>query len=266
LEQTLLYAKSGDKNIEAIREQVEFETQYAEWEKKQQQLIQQRLKEPNKTAGEIKRSLMANVPPLPGKTFSQLQPGDVLLIEPEDGPLKNINPIALGDNVVTSGGNRSIASHTVTYLKEVNGTKLLMDNQPGQGPLIITEEEFQKTYGHRGVDVATLGKLAEPLNKKEADDLFHKAVEMAQKNRKDIANSWFGKPLQGTNYGVRGEDVVCSEASWALIKAGGQFLPQSPDRIKVENSIDFSPADFYNSPYFIVTPLQLHKKYRNSEQ
>lgn len=262
LERTLFLAQSGDKNIEAIREQVAFETDYAAWEKKQQQLIRDRLKEPNKTAGSIQRALMANVPPLPGKTFSQLQSGDVLLIEPEDGRLKGLNPITLGDNAATSGGNKSFASHTVIYLKEVNGTKLFLDNQPGEGPRVITEQDFLNKYKHRGMDVATLGKLAEPLKPEEGEALYNAALAMHKQNYQKASNNWWG----GTNYGVVGKDVVCSEADWALIKNTGKFLPKSFDRTKVEYGIDFSPADYYNSPYFVVTPLQQHKNYGNSDR
>lgn len=263
LERTLFLAKSDDKNIEAIREQVEFETQYAAWEKKQQQLIQDRLREPNKTAGAIHRALMANVPPLPGKTFGRLQSGDVLLIEPEDGRLKNLNPITLGDNAVTAGGNKSFASHTVIYLKEVNGTKLFLDNQPGEGPRIITEKDFQNKYGHRGMDVATLGKVAEPLRPDEGEALYKAAMAMHKQNYQKASDSWWGN----TNYGVVGKDeMVCSESNWALLRNAGKFLPKSFDRAKVENGVDFSPADFYNSPYFVVTPLQQHKSYGNGDQ
>uniref|UniRef100_A0A831UF25 Uncharacterized protein n=1 Tax=Geobacter metallireducens TaxID=28232 RepID=A0A831UF25_GEOME len=262
LERTLSLAKSGDRNLEAIREQVEFETQYAAWEKKQQQLIRDRLREPNKTAGAIQRALMAKVPPLPGKTFSQLQSGDVLLIEPEDGRLKNLNPITLGDNAATAGGNKSFASHTVIYLKEVNGTKLFLDNQPGEGPRIITEKDFLNKYGQRGMDVATMGKLAEPLTPEEGEALYRAAMAMHKQNYQKASNNWWG----GTDYGVVGKDVVCSEADWALIRNTGKFLPKSFNRTKVEYGIDFSPADYYNSPYFVVTPLQQHKDYGNSGQ
>ena len=259
LERTLFLAKSGDKDIEAVQEQVEYETQYAAWEKKQQQLIQQRLKEPNKTAGAIHRSLMANVPPPQGKTFSQLQSGDVLLIEPDGLLSEKINR---EDNAATAGGNKSLASHTVIYLKEVNGTKLFLDNQLGEGPRIITEKDFLNKYGHRGMDVATLGKLAEPLRNNEGEDLYKAAMAMHKQNYQKASNSWWGD----TNYGVVGKDeVVCSEADWALIKNTGKFLPKSFDRTKVEYGIDFSPADFYNSPYFVVTPLQ-HKNYGNGDQ
>lgn len=254
LERSLFLAKSGDKNIEAIREQVEFETHYAAWEKKQQQRIQDRLREPNRTAGAIQRSLAANVPPLPGKTFSQLQSGDVLLIEPEDGRLKDLNPITRGDNAATAGGNKSFASHTVIYLKEVNGTKLFLDNQPGEGPRILTEKDFQNKYGQRGMDVATLGKLAEPLGPDEGEALYKAAMAMHKQNYQQASDSWWGN----TNYGVVGKDeVVCSEANWALLRNAGKFLPKSFDRAKVENGIDFSPADFYNSPYFVVSPLAM---------
>lgn len=259
LERTLFLAKNGDKNLEAIREQVEFETQYAAWEKKQQQLIQDRLREPNKTAGAIQRALAANVPPLPGKTFSQLQSGDVLLIEP-DGLLSEM--INREDNAATAGGNKSFASHTVIYLKEINGTKLFLDNQLGEGPRVITDRDFLNKYGHRGMDVATLGTLAEPLKPEEGEALYNAALVMHKQNYQKASNNWWG----GTNYGVVGKDVVCSEADWALIKNTGKFLPKSFDRTKVEYGIDFSPADYYNSPYFVVTPLQQHKNYGNGDQ
>jgi hypothetical protein len=219
------------------------------WLKKQKQLIEQRLKEPNKYASAISTSLKTNAPPPPGKTFNELQPGDILLVE-GGGISKGI---VYADNKLSSGDNASIASHTVTYLKEVNGKKLFLDNQPFAGPRIISEDEFIELYGPRGVHVA---KLAQPLKEKEGKDLFAAAVAMAQKNRKKIANNWFGIPLLDTNYGAWGKDnVVCSEADWALINATGRNIPKSGDRIKVSLGVDFSPADFYNSPYFPVTPL-----------
>ena len=67
---------------------------------------------------------------------------------------------------------------------------------------------------------------------------------------------WFGTPLLDTHYGPWGKDnVVCSEADWALINAAGRNIPKSGDRIKTGAGVDFSPADFQNSQYFLVTPL-----------
>ena len=241
--------ESSPVDPKVLQEQDEFEKMNAAWMKKQKQLIEQRLMEPNKYATAISKSLKTNAPPPPWKTFNELQAGDILLIEGE-GISKGINYV---DNKLSSGDNASNASHTVTYLKEVNGKKLFLDNQPFEGPRIISEDEFLELYGPRGVHVA---KLAQPLNEKEGKDLFAAAVAMAQKNRKEIANNWFGAPLLDTNYGAWGkENVVCSEADWALINATGRNIPKSGDRIKVSLGVDFSPADFYNSPYFLVTPL-----------
>lgn len=244
-EKALASVKSGGKHIEATVEQVEFEAMHSEWKKKQNQLIDQRLMEPNKNASAIHRSLMLHVPPLPGKNFNELQPGDVLLLEGKE--------IAKLDTTFTSGGSPSIASHTVVYLKTVNGKKLFLDNQPFQGPRIITEEEFLQVYGSRAAEVA---RLAEPLSREEGQKLFSAAVKMAQENRQEVAKSWFGSPLLGSNYGAWGkDDIVCSEADWVLINNAGRNIPRSGDQVKVSAGVDFSPADYANSPYFIVTPL-----------
>jgi hypothetical protein len=241
----------GSVDPKVLQEQDEFEKMNAEWMKKQKQLIEQRLKEQNKDAAAITKSLKMNAPPSPWKTFNELQAGDILLIEGE-GISKGITYI---DKIFSSGDNASNASHTVTYLKEVNGKKLFLDDQPFEGPRIISEDKFLELYGPRGVHVA---KLAQPLNEKEGKDLFAAAVALAQKNRKEVAHNWFGAPLVGTNFGAWGkEDVVCSEADWALINATGRNIPKSGDRLKVSLGVDFSPADFYNSPYFLVTPLMV---------
>ncbi|PKN52818.1 MAG: hypothetical protein CVU55_06250 [Deltaproteobacteria bacterium HGW-Deltaproteobacteria-13] len=239
---------TGLVNPQILKEQSDFENRNAEWMKKQKQLVEQRLKEPNKYAGAIYKSLKTNAPPPPWKTFNELQPGDVLLIEG--------SAIAYVDNKLSAGNNASKASHTVIYLKEVNGKKLFLDNQPHEGPRIISEEEFLRLYGHRGADVA---KLAQPLNEKEGKQLFTAAVEMAQRNNKQLINkdTWFGKYLlTDTNYGAWGKNnVVCSESDWAIINATGRTIPHSDNILKLALGLNFSPSDFYNSKYFMVTPL-----------
>jgi hypothetical protein len=235
-----------------LREQDAFDNMNAEWLNHQKQIIEQRLRKPNKYASAIYKTLKTNAPPLPWKTFNELAPGDVLLLEGE-GFSKAITG---ADNLMSSGESR--ASHTVLYLKEVNGKKLFLDNQPGEGPRVISEDLFMLTYGHRGAEVA---KLAQPLNQKEAKKLFTAAIELAQKNNKEIVNNWFGKPLSNTNYGVWGKDnVVCSEADWAIINAVGRNIPKSGDRIKVDLGVDYSPADYSNSQFFLVTPLVLPRQ------
>ena len=253
-EKALAYIKTGGKNVEASLEQVEFESEHSEWKRKQNQLIEQRVMAPNRNADAICRSLKSNVPPLLGKNFKDLQPGDVVLLAENSGASKLL---AASDNDLSSGENVSIASHTVIFLKEVNGKKLFLDNQPFQGPRIITEDEFLSVYGNRGAEVA---RLAEPLNEAEGKRLFSEAVRMAQENRKEVARNWFGSPLLGTNYGAWGkDDVVCSEADWVLINNAGRKIPPSTDQAKVDSGVHFSPADYVNSPYFIVTPLGIPK-------
>lgn len=238
----------GSVDPKILKEQADFDKRNAEWMKKQKKLVEQRLKEPNKYAGALYASLKTNAPPPPWKTFNELQPCDVLLIEG--------SAIAYVDNKLSAGNNASKASHTVIYLKEVNGKKLFLDNQPNQGPRIISEEEFLRLYGHRGTEVA---KLAQPLNEKEGKKLFATAVEMAQKNNKQLINkdTWFGKYLfTDTNYGAWGKNnVVCSESDWALINATGRTIPHSDNILKLALGLNFSPSDFYNSTYFMVTPL-----------
>lgn len=236
---------SAKVDLKVLQEQAEFKNNNADWMKKQAQLVEERLKEPNEYASAIYKSLKTNAPPPPWKTFNELQSGDVLLIEGKG--------IAYLDNKFSGGNDTSKASHTVIYLKEVKGEKLFLDNQPFEGPRIISEDKFKELYGPRDAQVA---KLAQPLNEQEGKKLFTAAVEMAQKNRKEISNNWFGTPLLDTNYGTWGkENVVCSEADWALINAAGRNIPKSGDRIKVKLGIDFSPADYQNSEYFLVTPF-----------
>ena len=237
--------KSAPVDSKVMQEQAEFENRNADWTKKQSMLVEERLREPNEYASAIYKSLKTNAPPPPWKTFNELQSGDVLLIEGK--------AIAYLDNKFSAGNDTSKASHTVIYLKEVKGSKLFLDNQPFEGPRIISEDEFNELYGPRQAQVA---KLAQPLNEQEGKKLFTAAVEMAQENRKEIANNWFGTPLLDTNYGAWGkENVVCSESDWALINAAGRNIPKSGDRIKVRLGVDFSPADYQNSQYFLVTPF-----------
>jgi hypothetical protein len=244
------YAK-GSNSIDLIlaKEQEEFEKKNAEWMKKQKQLIEERLKQPNKYAAALYTSLKANAPPPPWEKINKLQPGDVLLFKGE--------AISYLDNKISGGNSASPASHTIIYLKDVNGKKLFLDNQPNEGPRIISGEELLRLYGHRGADVA---KLAQPLNEKEGKALFSAAVEMAQKNNKQLVNkdTWFGKYLlSDTNYGAWGaHNVVCSESDWALINATGRTIPHTDNILKLALGLNFSPSDFYNSQYFLVTRFQ----------
>ncbi|MBF0619339.1 MAG: hypothetical protein HQL19_04145 [Candidatus Omnitrophica bacterium] len=218
------------------------------WVQGPQQLIEQRMAEPNKWAAGAYVSLKTKAPPLPYKKFSELQSGDVMLIDAA-GTSKAITAV---DNYL-SGINASTASHTVLYLRTVNGVKHFLENIPGEGPRIIFEDEFLRRYSARGGQVA---QLAQPLNVTEAKRLYTAAVEMAAQNRKSIV----GSNLLGTNYGVWGKDnVVCSEADWALLNMARTVqVPGTGDKLKASLGVDFSPADFFkNGQYFLVSRVDM---------
>ncbi len=231
-------------------EQEEFDSTNAEWTTKQKLRIELRLQQPNKYANSLHKSLKTNAPPPPWatKAYNELKPGDVLLFEGK--------ALSYADSTIFDGNVASRASHTVLYLREVNGIKLFLDNQPHEGPRIISEDQLLKVYSYRKADAAT---IAEPLNKKEGEALFEAAIEMAQKNNKKIVSkdNWFSKYLPAdTNYGVMGaHDVVCSEADWAVINASGRTIPHSDNKLKLLLGLNFSPSDFYSSQYFLVTRL-----------
>ncbi|MCU0414463.1 MAG: hypothetical protein MUE91_08710 [Ignavibacteriaceae bacterium] len=236
---------------EALQEQNKFETDTATWIEFQKKMLKDRLSYSNKWSAGLSNSLTSKVPPLPDKKFDELQSGDVLLIAPATWDLsKGIRWV----DQLASGSSESAASHTVTYLKEVNGQKLFMDNQPFKGPTIISEKQLIETYGHRSMDVAQLSTcgVAQPLNDLEAEKLFKVAVQMQSENLK-AGNS---------NYGVWGKnDILCSESSWALIKASGRKISGTDFGIKSGIGVDFSPADFYaQKQYFLVTPLTMSKQ------
>ncbi|MDO9585451.1 MAG: hypothetical protein Q7I93_03075, partial [Syntrophales bacterium] len=139
--------KTGTRSVDpkVLQEQDEFDKMNTEWMKKQKQLIEQRLREPNKYTSVISKSLKTNAPPpLPPRKYEMLNPGDVLLFQPDDTKSFWIN---LGDRL--SSASQSPASHTVLFLKEVNGKKLFLDHTSERGSHVISEEEFLRTYGHR---------------------------------------------------------------------------------------------------------------------
>jgi hypothetical protein len=246
------------------KEQEKFEKMNAEWKKEQKGLVQQRLQKPNPWSKGICDALQKNAPPLPYKKLDELESGDVILLSPdlkEDLTIDKITGkiINLADKMA-SGSTTSEASHTITYLKQENGKKLFLDNNPGQGPQIITEEALQLKYGDRNAQVAKLSNygIAQPLNKAEADKLFKTAKEMEAKNIAAKAEK-AGNLIDKTNYGIRKENIVCSEASWLLIKSTGRAMPVSKSWVAQKAGIDFSPSDFYeNTQYFLVTPLNLN--------
>ena len=249
----------GDSaQVDVARGQHEFDKMNDAWMRNQKALIDERLKGPNKWCSSIYASLKTKEPPLPGKGFDDLQPGDVLLISPDDA---KSDMIQIADRL-SSWEWKSPASHTVLFLKEVNGKKLLLDNvsggqsdaAAGVGPHIITGEQFLKVYGQR---MAHAAQLAQPLNKEEAAKLWGAARDLGIKEladeRKKAKNL-----IDKTDYGLYGDDkMVCSESSrWALIKAG-RSIPETASPFKKLMGIYYGPANFYSDEQtFLITPLR----------
>ncbi|RJR15134.1 MAG: hypothetical protein C4581_12905 [Nitrospiraceae bacterium] len=249
------YVRKGGAEPEARMEQVVYENMNDLWVQNQTDLIEQRLREPNPSASEIYRSLKTKVPPpLPNRKYDELKPGDVLLMNWEMDKSLLIN---LGDRITTDV--RSPAYHTVLFLKEVNGKKLFLDNTPGRGSHVISEDEFMRTYGKSDALVAS---VAQPLNQEEADRIWSAAKELIKKESA-AQSSKSGNIIDQTGYGLFGnDDLVCSETSrWALVKAG-RDIPETASPLKRLLGIHYGPANFFSDKYnFVITPLwQAQKK------
>lgn len=245
---------SGDDRA-VSRETHEIERDAPAWIEGEKERIRRRLAQPNPWNRALAASLTTKAPPLPYKRFGELQPGDVLLVEG--------SKLISGADGMLSGVSSSRASHTLIFLKESMGTKLFLDDQPGEGPRIVPEAYVRTRYGQRRTEVA---RLAQPLSPEEAARLYAAAKTMRARNVRKMdalrrlhvaANGLAGDALDTTDYGLWGkENMVCSEASWALINAAGRKVPRTTGRAKQLLGIDFSPADFYaEEQHFLVTPL-----------
>jgi len=247
LDNTGLTFKTLDEPTAVMKEQRKLDILDTAWINLQKELIKDR--KDNKWANGIYNTLSNNAPPLPYKNFDELQSGDVLLVAPDD----MIGKAILWGDQIGSGSTESSASHTITYLKEVNGQKLFMDNLPLHGPTIISEKQLKEKYGNKNMDVAQLSRfgVAQPLSEAEAEKLFKAAVKM----QSDNINSG------NSNYGIKGDNnMVCSEASWALINSTGRTIPGTDFGIKSSVGVNFSPADFYaRKQYFLITSLNMSK-------
>jgi hypothetical protein len=231
------------------------------WVKEYRDLITGRLDDAGTVYHYILDSLRnRKTPPAPERGLSELRSGDVLLVAPPDG----YGPGALASkglmyvDKLTSwewGEGSSRASHSLIYLKTVNGRKLFLDDQLGEGPRIKTEEMILKEYAGRSMDVA------QPIARPDADRLLTAARQLEVRNLAHLDQS----PVGASTYNLYGDDhMVCSEASrWALVQA------QPPDAAKIEDTgspfkkslgVFFGPANFYNQPqHFMVSALDVTK-------
>ena len=257
----LEYLKSNPKDAEVRLEKFKFESKTDEWMKAKDEDILKRLEAINPSCESLGKSLKINAPPLLVKTFTNLQPGDVILVgrgSETDADLSNVwgkmSSYAINaSDQLTSGTTASIASHSLIYLKEINGKKMFLDNVPNKGPTIISEQEYLFKYGNRESEVA---QLAQPIKKEQYDMLYDVARELADdQSKQNYQQIKQYNKITDTKYGIGGSDMVCSDASrWVLLQAGA-VIPETEDKLKRNLNIRFSPADFCKSPCFLVTPL-----------
>jgi hypothetical protein len=221
---------------------------------KVRQDIARREEAPNPEVNVIVRSFKGQAPPPLAGRFDQLKVGDVLLLRQPDNMLSlgfhKAGWIIILDKAM-SATLRARASHTFMFVKEVKGVRLFLDNMPGQGTRIKTEDQITAEYPE-DLDVAI------PLSALDADKLWAASREAGIRSLKEFANradNW----VDTTDYGPYGDnDMVCSETSrWALMKAG-LVIPKTRSFLKqYVGGVDFGPADFYtDTKNFLVKPLE----------
>lgn len=240
------------------------------WIEYQKEQFKLRIDSPNRWCkqyiNELQRLIDANNKeekwnPLKPKSIKDLLPGDVILVEGTDIAG---NLIKAADWAFT-GSTSSNASHTLTCIREINGKKYFLDNNPSIGAIIISEDQFKEKYDGRGTEIARM--VGDPINSQQAKQLWDKAIELQAKNNNAVIFQYRDgndlKKIGGTEYGVFGDDMVCSKASWELLKATGRKVPLSKGWFNgwlKKYTIGFSPADFYeNHQYFLITPLDITK-------
>jgi hypothetical protein len=255
LQEALRAARSGVENAQAAM---------GAWVKEYRGLIAERLTDAGTVYNYVLDSLKnpKDPPPPPRKPFADLRTGDVLLVAPPDGyrpgdlaskGLKFVDKLTSWE----WGAGSSQASHTLMYLKTVNGQKLFLDDQLGEGPRIKTEEMILKEYAGRSMDVA------HPIARIDADKLWTAAKELTVQNIAHIEES----PLRLSTYNLYGDDhMVCSEASrWALVRAWPGLDEDSQIRdtaspFKKMLGVYFGPANFYSDrQHFIVSAVEMPK-------
>jgi hypothetical protein len=248
----LAYSKTGGndyKDPETVLEQIAFDVMNDAWMNKQKELIELRTNEPNPYAGAISASLKTHAPPpLSPRKYEELQPGDVILISPDDRQSFWVN---FADRL--SSASLSPASHTVLYLREVNGKKLFLDHTLEGGSHVISEAEFLKTYGRREAQVA------QPVNRPDADAIWATAKKIAKREteiQEQKSENIISHPLSQTGYGLYGDSMVCSEASRLALVQAGQNIPETDSPLKKVLGIHYGPANFFSDEYnFVITPL-----------
>lgn len=240
-----------------IDEESQFNRNRLEWYDRQSLRVRQAVNLNKKWTEDVLKAIigLTPLPPTAALTgLSALSAGDVLLVAPVDvrhsateyvkGEL-----ISLGDYGVravaafANGGlanaanvQRSDISHSLTFIREVNGHRLFLDHDT-KGTRVIDETQFLKDYGMREMFVAR------PQEVVDGRQLWEAALDLGTRQR---------------GYGVTGDRVVCSQMC-AIAVARATKTNYTAGNL---GPIDVTPGDFYDKTgnvgkHFVVTRLRI---------
>ena len=246
-----------DAKKQVKTEQTEFDRMNDVWLRKQRERIRVAVRKNKTYTREMIRAIKVNRIPSPARrpsSLEDLQPGDILLVEPEniigqgfrigDMLIRSLNELAEGKVFKLS---LHPVSHAIAFVKHVKGTMLFLDHRgkediyiPSEGTRIKDQEDVKKKYGHRKA------YIARPLVVIDGKEFWSAASEAARK--KDLGFGLFGRG-----------NVVCSELiRLAILKAtkgGGEDFIFEAHRL---GPVDITPGAFYDidGKYFIIYPLE----------
>lgn len=241
---------NASSEVVAAAELEAFTTKNDAWRKRQADLVRKSVAQ-----DEWRKEILASLETLripndksQPKDLADLKPGDVILLAPSlSFDISHVIPPAewvyrvatslasgesLRDAIPPPG---ETVSHTAAAVKSVNGQMLFLDHTL-EGSRILTRATFEKKYGKRGIYVAR------PVLPVDGDKLWQAARKEALREKSD--------------YGIRGENVVCSERIGIVVaQAIGKSL-----KARQIGPIDVTPADFFDTKrtgkYFVVSGLE----------
>ncbi|MBN1140982.1 MAG: hypothetical protein JXB25_04170 [Deltaproteobacteria bacterium] len=239
------------------QEQDDFDRMQAQWLRNQQELIRQSVAHNRKWRNEALDSIQRTKVPNPAarpQAMDDLQPGDVLLIGPDDsliaGAIKKADPLYRALDYFAAGrvsapkAEQGKATHVLTFVKKVKGKMLFLDHTL-EGSRILDEEALTQKYGNRSL------YIAKPQAKIDGRKLWEAAREAALKKKSD--------------YGLVGASVVCSErAAIAVAKASDLKMDKEQHGFGL-GPVDITPSDFFDEKhvgkFFLIStqPIMLHR-------
>lgn len=237
---------SKNTNSEIVmKEQTDYEKRSKVWLQKQQDLIRKAVDSQKQGDKEILAAISEDkIPTSLPKNLKDLSAGDVILLKKGEGAFSNAIPY--GDLLLRWMRDKSIKSkkydisHSIVYLKTVNGKRLYLDHQLGDKfARVIDEDLFLKRYENR------LSYVARPKALLSGKKLWEAAKGSALKDN--------------TPYGVFGKRIVCSEIGrFAVIQASAKKLSFLDN--EWWGPVGMTPADFIDPAtrgrYFTISTLE----------